>query len=117
MAVQKPATLNLCRTRGDTFPFTVVVTQGGTPVNLTGFGAIIMTVDPSAEPLDAANNLFTNTGVITDAAAGKVTFTLSLADSQQTPNEYFHDMQWIDGAGAVRTFARGTYLVEQDISK
>ena len=114
MANQLPAELNICRVRGDTFPFSVTISQAGTAVDITGY-TIIMTVDPSSEPTDALANLFENTGVITDGPNGIVTFTLSLADSSQTPGEYFHDMQLTDGSGFVRTFANGTYEVLQDI--
>ena len=116
-ANQQPAELNICRTRGDTFPFTVTISVAGSPLDLTGFGAITMTVDPSDEPVDATNNLFTNTGVISDAVNGEVTFTLSTADADQTPGDYFHDMQYVDAGGFIRTFAKGTYQVLQDITK
>lgn len=116
MANQLPAELNLCRVRGDTFPFSVTITQAGVAVDITGY-TIVMTVDPSEEPADALANLFTNTAVITDGPNGVATFTLSAGDADQTPGDYFHDMQLTDGGGNIRTFARGTYQVIQDITK
>ena len=116
MAVQLPTTLNLCRVRGDTFPFTVVLKSGTTAIDITGF-AIVMTVDPSDEPTTNTNNLFQASGVVTDGPAGKVTFTLTSGQADQTPGDYFYDMQYTDGAGAIRTFAKGTYQVIQDVTK
>jgi hypothetical protein len=116
MASQKPATLNLCRTRGDTFPFTVVISQDGSVVDITGY-TIIMTVDPSNEPADALNNLFSVTATVPTGTDGRAVFTLTAPNADQTPGEYFHDMQLTDGGGNIRTFARGTYLIEQDIGK
>lgn len=116
MANQLPAVLDLCRVRGDTFPFSVTITQVGAPVDITGY-TIVMTVDPSDAPADASGNLFTNTAVITDGPNGVATFTLSTPDADQTPNDYFHDMQLTDGSGAIRTFAKGKYQVLQDITK
>lgn len=116
MASQLPATLNICRVRGDTFPFSVTITQAGTPVNITGY-TIVMTVDPSDEPADALANLFTTTAAITDGPNGVATFTLTVGNANQAPGDYFHDMQLTDGGGAIRTFAKGTYQVLQDITK
>jgi hypothetical protein len=117
LASQLPAELNICRVRGDTFPFTVTISVAGSPLDITGFTGITMTVDPSEEPADALGNLFASTGVITNALAGEVTFTLSVADADQTPGDYFMDMEYTDAGGFIRTFAKGTYQVLQDISK
>lgn len=117
MANQLPATLDICRRRGDTFPFTVSISVAGSALNITGFTGIVMTVDPSEEPADAMNNLFVNTGVISDGPNGEVTFTLSVDDADQTPGEYFFDMEYVDTGGFIRTFAKGAWVVEQDISK
>ena len=116
MSSQLPATLDLCRVRGDTFPFTVQIVVDGTPLDITGY-TIVMTVDPSSEPPDALGNLFQNTGVVTDGPNGRVTFTLTALQADQTPGEYFHDMQYTDGGGSIRTFAKGAYEVIQDITK
>lgn len=116
MANQLPATLNLCRTRGDTFPFSITFTQAGVPINITGY-TIVLTVDPSEEPADALNNLFTATAVITDGPNGVATFELTPTQADQTPGDYFHDIQATDGGGLIRTAAKGTYQVLQDITK
>ena len=116
MASQLPATLDICRIRGDTFPFTVTISQGGSPVDISGY-TIVMTVDPSEEPSDALNNLFSLTGTVTDGPNGQVTFALTAPDADQTPGEYYHDMQFTDLSGNIRTFAKGSYEVIQDITK
>lgn len=116
MANQLPATLNICRVRGDTFPFAVVISQGGSVVDISGY-TIVMTVDPSDEPADALNNLFTLAATIPTGTDGRALFTLSALNADQTPGDYFHDMQLTDGAGNIRTFAKGTYQVLQDVTK
>ena len=118
MALQKPATLNLCRTRGDTFPFTVVITKksDSSALNITGF-TVTMSVHSVPEPTDLTTELFKVTATIPTGTDGKAVFTLSTANADQTPGEFFHDMQYKDGGGAIRTFAAGTYVVEQDRDK
>lgn len=112
---------NLCRVRGDTTQFTVTVTTNGTtPIDITGF-AFAFTVDPSEEPIDNTNNLFQLTVgsglTITDGPNGVLTIGLSPANADQTPGEYFYDLQMTDGGGLVTTILRGTYEVSQDITK
>ena len=116
---QRPAVCDILRTRADTFPFTMVFTDAssGLAIDLTG-STFKLTVDPSEEPTDALGNLFTNVPtIVAPATNGRIQITLSAGDADQTPNEYFYDIEQIDGASAVRTLVKGKWAVEQDITK
>ncbi len=109
--------LNRCRIRGDTFPMVFTLTDSaGAAIDITGFG-FKLTVDPSDEPADDSGNLFELDGVIPIGTDGVVQFLLSDAQADQTPNEYFYDVQMVDLALRKRTIVRGIYEVTQDITK
>ncbi len=112
-----PVAIDLCISRGDTTPWTfTILNSAGAAINITGF-SFLLTVDPSDEPTSSANNLFQLTGTITDAANGVVQFELSAVQADQTPSVYFFDLQQTDGAGKLRTIAKGEYEFKQDITK
>lgn len=107
----------LIRKRGDTRPdqFTVTSKRTGAAIDITGY-TFLLTVDPSPEPIDAANNLFQLTGVIVDAANGLVEFTPTLVQADNV-GDYYYDAQLIDSGGHVETFSSGKYKFRQDITK
>jgi hypothetical protein len=114
---QTPKDIPLCRTRGDTRPWTYVIQDSsGTAIDITGF-TFSLTVDPEEDPASAANNLFTLTGTVTDGPGGKVEFSLSVAQADQTPAEYFYDVQMTDTGSAITTIIKAKYTVLQDITK
>ena len=89
------ATLNLTRTRGDTYPIKLTINNpDGTPMDLTG-KQCLMTVNSEEDPPDASTQLFQIAGTVTDAAAGKVEFTLS---SEQADNvgTFYYDVEVSD---------------------
>ncbi len=110
--------VDLCFQRGDTEPwtFTIVNKTTAVAIDITGF-SFLLTVDPSDEPVDAVNNLFQLTGTVTDGPGGVVQFAMSAANADQTPQEYFFDLQQTDAGGAIRTIAKGVYEFQQDITK
>jgi hypothetical protein len=113
---QTPSTINICRRRGDTFPFVVVVRdENGDAINISGF-SYLLTVDPSDAPTDALSNLFQLTGTIIDAANGRVQFQPTAGNADNV-GDYFHDIQQTDGGGDIRTIAVGTFQFVQDITK
>ena len=111
-----PVEIDLCISRGDTTPWTFTIKSNGAPVPITGF-SYLLTVDPSDEPADAVNNLFSLTGTITDGPNGVVEFELSAVQADQTPDVYFFDLQQTDGASKLRTIAKGEFEFKQDITK
>lgn len=116
LLVATPTNIPILRTRGDTFPFTFIMKDGnGEPVDITGY-TYLLTVDPEEKPVDSSNNIFQLTGTITEPAAGKVTFSLSVLQSDNLGSNYY-DLQQTDDTAAVRTVAKGTWTIEQDITK
>ena len=112
-----PVAIDLCITRGDTTPWTFTVKDSaGAVVDITGF-TYLLTVDPSDEPTGSGNNLFQLTGTVAVGTDGVVQFQLSVSLSNQTPDEYFYDLQQTDGALKVRTIANGGFEFKQDITK
>ena len=106
------------RLRADTYPIRFALKQADavTPLDITGY-TFLLTVDLAEDPPDATNNLFQVTGTLTDPVNGVVDFFLSDTDSDQTPGDYFYDAQLKDTAGKRRTFCRGSFQFEQDITK
>jgi len=108
----------ITRKRGDTYAdeITVKSKATGLPINIAGY-TFTMTLDPEKAPATAANNLYTVTGLIIDAAAGRVEFAPSAMQADKPPGNYFYDVQMVDGVGRKRTILLDKYKYEQDISK
>jgi hypothetical protein len=85
-------------------------------LDITGF-TVVLTVDELEEPPDNTTQIFQSTGVITDGPGGKVAFTLTDPQAATPPGDYYYDMQYTDLASKIRTFAKGTWQVLQDITK
>jgi len=121
---QKPVVLDITRARGDDFSFTLTFTNSaGTPMD-TDLYDWLLTVDPSSTPGSPGNNLFQLIPVASSASPpdGKITINLTLAQADQVPATYFHDIQrTLTGspqpANAVRSIAKGKWIVKQDITK
>jgi len=112
-----PAEIDLCFTRGDSTPWTFTIKDSsGSAVNITGY-SFLLTVDPSATPVDDIANLFQLVGTIIDGPNGIVQFQMSTAQSNQTPADYYFDLQQTDGSSNIRTIAKGKFTISQDITK
>ena len=112
-----PMDLDIYRARGDTFPFILtVVDSDGTAIDITS-ATFLLTVDLLENPTDASQKLFQVVGAIVVAASGTVKFTLTEPNSDQTPLTYYYDIQMTDAASKVRTIAKGSWVVSQDITK
>lgn len=111
------ASAKICRVRGDTFPFDVLLKDAaGAALDITGTTALL-TVDPAPDPPDGTNNLFQLSGAIVGPGTdGRFRFTLSALQANQAPGIYYYDVQWTSGA-AVRTVLVGEFEFEQDITK
>lgn len=114
----KPAEIDLCRARGDTFADEFEIKNpDGTPLDITG-ASFLQTVDPSPDPTDSLGNLFQLTGVIVgDPILGVVSFTPTAMDTDQDPDTYFYDIQMTSAGGGIRTIAKGEYVIGPDITK
>jgi len=109
--------VELCFQRGDTLPWTFTIKDSaGVVVNITGF-SFLLTVDPSDEPTGSTNNLFQLTGTLTNPTGGVVQFSMSATQANQTPSQYFFDLQMTDGAAKIRTVAKGIFEFKQDLTK
>lgn len=108
---------NIERKRGDTYAdeFTIKSATTGSPINITGY-SFLLTVDPSAEPVSAATNLYTLTGTIISGPEGRVEFAPTATQANQI-GSFFYDVQMVDGAGRKRTIVAGKYTYKQDITK
>lgn len=108
---------NITRKRGDTYAdeFIIKSKATGAAINITGY-TFTLTVDPESAPEDASNNLFSLTGTILDAAAGRVEFAPTALQADHV-GKFFYDVQMVDGAGRKRTIVSAQYNFVQDIGK
>lgn len=112
--MSRPRTLDIVRTRGDTYSFSMVV-----GADCTG-ATFVLSVDTRKDPDDATTLLFALAGVVSDITATSSTVTfgpLSVEEADQDPDVYYHDVEMTDATAAVRTIAKGMWTVEQDIGK
>jgi len=113
-----PTTLNLIRTKGDTYAeqFTVKDSDG-VAIDVTGF-TFLLSVDPTPNPSDDTTRLFQIVGTIVDAANGRISFAPSTVQADLLdPSTYFYDIEQVDGVSAIRTIAKGTYTISPQISQ
>lgn len=114
----------ITRVRGDTaFDRFVMTNEAGVIQNITGW-SFKMTVDPARNPTSPTNNLYTLVGVIDDAVNGEYSFAPTAMQADQTPGDYWFDIEATDGSGNIKTVELnsdghrvGRYIYEQDISK
>jgi hypothetical protein len=113
---------NLIMTRGDTYTFTLAVTQAGVAFNLTGC-TLRMTAKYNVTDLDSAavfSLTSPSTGIaITNAAAGLATVSIPPSGTSTLPGAQiplFYDIQVTDSSSDVYTVASGTLYVQPDIS-
>jgi len=106
----------ITRTRGDTYPFTVTFRDSaGALVDLTG-ASFILTVNEEEDPDADELPEFSLVGVVAAPLTGVVEFTLSESDADHV-GRFFYDIQMTDVQGYIRTMMRGTFEMQQDITK
>jgi hypothetical protein len=108
--------ITINRYRGDTAPDQFTITRDDVAVDITGY-TFKLTVNSESDPTDATNELYSLDGSITDAAAGYVEFAPTAMEADQTPDEYYYDVEMTDDLGAILTIAKGRYRYKQDITK
>lgn len=109
--------MQITRTRGDTTPDALKVTNNSTGqiVNLAGC-SFLLTVSREQNPVDASTQVFQLQGVVNDPATGVVEFTPTLAQADNV-GYFFFDIQMTDSYGAVQTLVKDVYQFTQDITK
>lgn len=113
-----PTALNISRTKGDTYAEEFLVKDSaGAAIDVTGF-SFLLSVDPNPDPEDDTTRSFQITGVLVDAANGRISFAPDATQADQLePGTYFYDIQQTDGASAVRTIAKGQYIILPQITQ
>jgi len=112
-----PAALDISRKRGDTFMFSIVFNEGGSPKDFTGY-SFKLAVNTDSKPTDVTNQVFQLSGAaITGDASGNVNILVGTSEADQLPKTYYYELEGTDGAGLIRTLAAGKWVVVQDIVK
>lgn len=111
-----PANLDISRKRGDTFMFTIVFNEGGSPKDFTGY-TFKLAVNSESKPSDTAKQIFEITDSITADASGNVNILINAVEADQPPKTYYYELQGTDGSGLIRTLSAGKWIVVQDIVK
>ncbi len=110
------STKSICWARGDSDAKGFIVQDSaGVVIDITGF-TFRLTVNTDQDPAPGTE-LFTVVGVITDATNGRVAFAPTITDTDQTPGEYFYDVEQTDAGGLISTIIKGICEIVQDISK
>lgn len=107
--------------RGDTFKWDLAVTQGGSPVDITGW---VLWMTAKLDPLtpDASAQFkkqSPSTGItITSAVGGLARITVDPADTTSLTDTttLFFDVQGKESGGAIHTLASGTLKVLVDVT-
>jgi hypothetical protein len=109
------ATNDIERKRGDTRRMVFVIRDGGAAVDISGWTAFKLTVDPNKSPADGTTKLEEMTGALTTGGTdGRVHF---IPSGTIVPGSYYYDAQALDANGEKITFSEGKYKVTQDITK
>lgn len=106
----------ITRYRGDTAADRFTIQRDGAALNITGW-TFALTVNSEKDPVGTSTQLFTVAGVITSATAGQVQFSPDATQADQTPGDYYYDVQGVDPNGAKVTVDKGRYRFKQDITK
>jgi len=107
--------INIVRKRGDTKSINLTLTDSdGAVLPITGF-TFTLSVTNLKEP-ESADYVFQSTGTITDGPNGKVSFPISVGDSDNT-GDFYYDVEMVDGASEISTVLEGTFTMSQDRGK
>lgn len=107
----------ITRRRGRTYADELIVTNKpvppvtvGTPIDITDHEFVMhVTTDHAPDSLTPENLLYSVTGVILDAVAGRVEFPPSPTDVEQDDGDYVYEVVMTDPAGRTRTIALDKY--------
>lgn len=106
--------------RGDLAPLRLTFKKNGTPIDLTGYTALVITINSDLNPTDVTDQVGVLTGTLTGTPTdGIVDFAPASqpASDALVPGVYFYDISGIDGGGRPFTLAKGSFTIVQDIGK
>ena len=113
-----PAEVDVEVTRRDSTPFSFTLQdENGNAIDITSYTSFTLTVDPSDEPEDTAENLFKITAAFPAPLTGVIVFSPTILNHTQDPGDYFFDVEQIDGSSNVRTIIKGKYKILPDITQ
>lgn len=111
--------VNFCFKRGETFGFTVNVTDAnGLPVDLTG-DTVAMVAKKNKSDASAVIDFTTLSAIsITDAAAGEITVDLEPAGSANisAPVNLYYDIKLTKASGDVEYILNGNLEVKREVT-
>jgi hypothetical protein len=107
--------MNIERFRGDTKPFSLLLSDTGSPLNLTGC-SVKLTVNKQSNPVDVTQQVFQLTGSMLTPTNGVVDFSM---DDTQADNVgiFYFDIEVVDAQSKKFTVVKGTFQMVQDITK
>lgn len=108
--------LAIQRFRGDTVPdvFNPVDDEGNF-LDPTGF-TFKLTIDSREEPTDTSTQILELIGTLVGSPI-TIQFAPTAVQADITPDDYFYDLQTIDGGGQIKTSIKDDYTILQDITK
>lgn len=108
--------MNIERFRGDTKPFSLLLSDSGSPLNLTGC-SVKLTVNKQSNPTDTSMQVFQLTGALSGTPTdGVVEFSLTDTQADNVGHFYF-DVEVVDAQTKKFTVAKGVFQFQQDITK
>ena len=113
--------LPIDRKRDDTAPDKLTIMDADNPdqvLDITGFlyKLTINTVRDPDPSVPYGTELLSITGAV-GGIDGIVTFVWSGANADQTPGQYWYDIEQTDAGGAIKTIIKNKYTFHQDITK
>lgn len=106
--------MQINRTRGDTSPDVIFVSDGRDVVDLTGCSAL-MTLNTVMNPTDTTTQLYQVSGVF-NLVRGSISFSPTEAQANLL-GLFYYDIQLTESNGTKRTLIKDAYLFTQDITK
>jgi hypothetical protein len=107
--------MNIERFRGDTKPFSLFLSDAGSPLNLTGC-VIKLTVNKQSNPVDATQQVFQLNGTVATPTNGVVEFSMDDTQANNVGIFYF-DIEVTDAQAKKFTVTKGVFQMLQDITK
>lgn len=108
-------------TRGDTAPLRVTFTRKGSPIDLTGYTGLVLTVNTELNPTDNTNEQAALTGTLTGTPTDGI---VDFEPADQVTSDAFvpaaglwYDIQGVDAGGRKATLGKGPFTINQDITK